>query len=419
MRRKQPSTSRAAIVPREDTRMSSLDSSKFEAPAGDLFRAVADYTYDWESWHGVRGELIWCNPAVERMTGFTVAECLVMAEYPLPIVHPDDRLLVSCALEDGRRGVTGENVEFRVPHREREELRWMSLCWQPMYGAGGEYRGFRTSIRDITERQQLREQLRTYAVELEQLVEQRTTRLRQLERRSRQMEKLAALGQLAAGVAHEINNPLAGIRNAFELIRSGLSPAHRHYDLLELIDREIERISGIVHQMYQLYRRQPQPTTEFALERTTQDVVYLLETAAEKQRVSLRFDPPESPVAVQLPEGEVKQILYNLTRNAIQASPVGGDVLISIDTDVQEVTVRVKDSGPGISDELLPHIFDPFFSTKHDQPQSGMGLGLSVSRSLIDAMGGRIDVDSRQGAGSTFAAVFPRHLEPLREAADA
>ena len=346
------------------------------------------------------------------MTGRTVTECLAMPGYPLPLVLDEDRGSVARAIADAQREVPGEHVEFRIRHCSSGDVRWMSLCWQPMYSTTGQHLGFRTSIRDITERQHLREQLRLHADHLEQLVEQRTSRLQQLERRSRQMEKLAALGQLAAGVAHEINNPLAGIRNAFELIKVGLSPTHRHFELLELIDREIDRVSGIVHQMYQLYRRHPQPASDFDLNRTVEEVVYLLEPVADKHHVQLRCDLASGTMAVKLPEGEVKQILYNLVRNAIQASPTGGEVVVRVHADANETTVQVRDKGPGISDDLLPHIFDPFFSTKHADAQAGMGLGLSVSRSLIEAMGGRIEVQSNAGMGSEFSACFPNFETP-------
>ncbi len=144
----------------------------------------------------------------------------------------------------------------------------------------------------------------------------------QLEVRQRQMEKLVALGQLAAGVAHEINNPLAGMRNAFELIKRSLPREHEHFELLGLIDKEIDRISGITHQMYQLYKRTPQQPCKFDIAQTVSEVLFMLENTADKQKIRLIFDPQQKPVRINLVEGEVKQILYNLIRNAIQASPV-------------------------------------------------------------------------------------------------
>jgi PAS domain S-box-containing protein len=409
------------------------------------FRAVADYTNDWESWHAPDGRLVWVNPAVERITGFSVAACMSMDDYPLPMIAAEDRERIAELLMAARDRTSGESVECRSVHRDGQP-RWLSFSWQPMYGnppnahsaaaskrapihasqpqaAGGQplgvYLGFRTSVREVTELHKLREQLRLYAEHLEQLVQERTARLRQLEDRQRQMEKLAALGQLAAGVAHEINNPLAGMRNAFELIKSDLSPDHEHYDLLELIDREIERISGITHQMYQLYRRNPQEPSEFALDQIIAEVAYLLENVAIKREVRLTCAPLPTPVHVFLPEGEVKQVLYNILRNAIQASPRGAEVIMQITRDARDVSVHVADKGPGISADVLPRIFDPFFSTKQGDSQPGMGLGLSVSRSLIEAMGGRIEVASEPGRGSRFTAVFPVRVDGRQEPSDA
>jgi signal transduction histidine kinase len=229
------------------------------------------------------------------------------------------------------------------------------------------------------------------------------------------MEKLAAMGQLAAGVAHEVNNPLAGIRNAFELIKADLTPEHEHFELLELIDREIERISSIIHQMYQLYRRSPQAANEFEIERTLSEITTLLDGVARKQQIQLKTESKGRSIPVLLPEGEVKQILYNLIRNAVQASPAGETVMIHIGRTDNEVRVTVVDRGGGIADDVLPHIFDPFFTTKGGEPKSGMGLGLSVSRSLIEAMGGSIEVDSSVGKGSRFTVIFPARMEPSAE----
>jgi hypothetical protein len=127
--------------------------------------------------------------------------------------------------------------------------------------------------------------------------------------------------------------------------------------------------------------------------------------------VTLQREPAENLPPVRLPEGEVKQVLYNLIQNAVQASPAGEAVRIRIAADCDEIAVTVEDRGHGIPDDVLPRIFDPFFSTKTDDVHAGMGLGLSVSRSVIEALGGRIEVDSRPARGSTFTAIFPTSAE--------
>jgi two-component system, sporulation sensor kinase C len=381
------------------------------------FRAVADCTYDWESWHATDGRLIWVNPGVERLTGYSVADCHALQDYPQPLVLPEDRRLIGGILAAAQDGSSGNDAEFRILHRDGS-TKWAAISWQPMRTLQQGRLGFRTSVRDVTERRKLREQLRLHAEHLEQLVQERTSRIQQLERHRRQIEKLAALGQLAAGVAHEINNPLAGLRNAFELIKADLTPQHPHFALLELIDREIERVGAIIHQMYQLYGRAPQTPTQLNLAQAVGDVVNLLHRVARKRGVSLRRETADALPLVRLPEGEVKQVLYNLIQNAIQASPDGEAVTIRIAADEDEVGVFVEDRGAGIAEEVLPRIFDPFFSTKSGAPQAGMGLGLSVSRSVIEALGGRIEVSSRASRGSTFVAIFPTSSEPVQERTD-
>lgn len=371
------------------------------------FRAVANCTHDWESWHAPEGTLVWVNPAVERLTGYSPRECLDMADYPLPIIAREDKRLFNRAIQRAKALELGNDIEFRVNRRDGAR-RWMAMSWQPMFDTDDRHLGFRTSIRDITERWNLRNRFRQQANRLEAIVQERTARIRKLEEHRRKMEQIAALGELAHGVAHEINNPLAGIRNAFELFKSGTSPEHPHFDLIDLIDREIERISGIIHHLYQLYRREPQPAIELALADAAHDVVRLLGSVARQHAVTLVPGEVDCDDRVRLPEGEVKQILYNLVRNAIQASEGGSNVDISLAAGAGEIAVEVEDRGTGIAPELLSRIFEPYFTTKPSRPSTGMGLGLSISRSLIESMGGRIEVESQPGRGSRFRAVFPR-----------
>ncbi len=396
--------------------------------SGSTFRAVADFTYDWESWHRPDGQLVWVNFAVERFTGYSPRECLEMPDYPLPMVVPEDRLVISNVQENAKQKGSENDVEFRILHRNGQ-IRTLAVSYQPIYD-DQRHLGFRTSARDITERCELREQIQHYAQGLEQLVEERTSQLRKLEGQRTKMERWAALGQLSARVAHEVNNPLAGIQNAFELIKGDLQPEHRHYRLLALIDDEIERISSIMHQMGQLYRRSPQESSHFDLIETVEGVAILLKGVAARTNVRIDIDGLRSAgsIGVCLPEGEIKQVVYNLVINAIQASQAGQTVRIAVggarsgtgspkskshsgqvaaNQVGSEVWLEVSDEGCGIDSAILPEIFDPFFSTKEDQGKSSMGLGLSVTRSLVESMNGRVEVESQVGKGSKFRVILP------------
>lgn len=370
------------------------------------FRLVADSTYDWETWLSPAGKPIWVNPAVLRITGYSPEACLAMSDYPLPMVCEEDREKFDKILASIRNFTSGNDVEFRIRRRDGGKL-WGAISWQPMYD-GKVHLGFRTSVRDISLKQKLREELQVYTQDLEAAVKQRTKRLRNLERKQVQMEKLAALGQLAASVAHEINNPLAGIRNALTLIRSDFPADHPHLEIFDLIDKEIERMSGIVSQMYQSYRRQETPASRFDLVVTIREVLYFLEPVAQERGVTIRNGCGQSPAMVELPEDEIKQVIYNLVRNAVQASPQGHRVDVSLRSTDTDFQIAITDQGAGIAADKLPSIFEPFFSTKGNDAGTGMGLGLSVSRAIIESLGGRIEVQTSLGHGSRFSVIIPR-----------
>lgn len=380
-----------------------------------VFRAIAEYTYDWESWHSTEGKLLWVNAAVERMTGYRPEECLDMPDYPLALVADNDRDKIANVMQDAKAGGSGNDVEFQLNHRDGT-TRWAAVSWQPMFNESKRHLGFRASVRDVTERHHLREELRLHNQHLEQLVQERTAKIAQLEEHRLKMEKLAALGQLAAGVAHEVNNPLAGIRNAFALFKDNISTDDENYELLELIDSEIERISAITHQMYQLYRPSQQAAIKFDLKSTITNVVVLLQPMSSKSKVEVLVKNAAcvgnrelQETEVVLREGELKQILLNVLRNAIQASPPSGVVTVEFSTSAGQITISVIDQGGGISDEVAAKMFDPFFSTKTGRGE-GMGLGLSVSRSLVEAMGGTIAVESNSSAGMCIKLTLPRRI---------
>jgi two-component system sensor histidine kinase UhpB len=144
----------------------------------ERFRAIADYTYGWENWVGPDGALLWVNPAVERVSGYTQAECTAMRDFPIPLIHPDDLQMVQHHLESALLGSTGDNLECRI-RRKDGSIRWISASWQPIFDSEGRSLGHRSGVRDITKRKEAEEELRRYKADLEIMVARRTKELRE------------------------------------------------------------------------------------------------------------------------------------------------------------------------------------------------------------------------------------------------
>jgi two-component system sensor histidine kinase UhpB len=144
----------------------------------ERFRAIADYTYGWENWVGPDGALLWVNPAVERVSGYSQAECMAMRGFPIPLIHPDDLQMVQHHLEAALLGSTGDNMECRI-RRKDGSIRWVSASWQPIFDSEGRSQGHRSGIRDITERKEAEQELRRYRAELEDRVASRTKELQE------------------------------------------------------------------------------------------------------------------------------------------------------------------------------------------------------------------------------------------------
>ncbi len=262
-------------------------------------------------------------------------------------------------------------------------------------------------VRDITERKRAEEQLRRHSEELEELVAKRAARIQELERQRLVTEKLAATGCLAARIAHEINNPLAGIQNALRLVGRAVPKEHRYYHYVGKIEKEIARIAQIVHQMLDWYRPDQQSKQEFRVDESIRDVVALMRWGSDQHQVQIEIDTDCATNLVSLPENCLRQILYNLIQNALDASPQSGSVRIRAVIDQQCLTVTVSDQGDGILEEACPHIFEPFFTTKSNLATGGLGLGLSVCKSLVEAMNGSIDFESKPGIGTEFRIILP------------
>jgi signal transduction histidine kinase len=222
------------------------------------------------------------------------------------------------------------------------------------------------------------------------------------------MEKLAALGTMAASVAHEINNPIAGVKNAIRLVSDESTTSERSLKLLRMVDQEIDRISRILQQMSQLYRPTVAVPQHLDLVALVQEIVQSVTAQCSPKRIRVEYRFGASIGRLSLCELELRQILHNLMLNAFEASMDGGLVEVVCDRTGEDcISIGIRDEGEGIPIDQVPHIFEPFFTTKRDMRRAGSGLGLAISRSLAQALGGGIEVQTESGKGSCFSLTLP------------
>jgi len=223
----------------------------------------------------------------------------------------------------------------------------------------------------------------------------------------KERERLASLGMLAAGVAHEVNTPITGISSYAQMLLSETQPDDPRYELLEKVEKQTFRASRIVNSLLDFSRDRPQEKRALELAPIIESALELLADRIRKNGVDVEWTPPSESIKVFGEEGQIDQVVTNLVANAVDAMPQGGRLSLRVEADRQWIRVTVEDTGDGIAPQELEKIFQPFFSTKLGQ--GGTGLGLSISYNIVKRLGGEIRVVSEPGDGSRFILELPRH----------
>ena len=332
------------------------------------------------------------NRALERVYGLASAEAVGRR-----LEHVFDAPFVE-ALRAARRDTPGGATLSRMPIQSRADAADRSLivnaALAPLRAAAGDTTvtvGTIVILEDVTGRVRLEEQLQI-------------------------SEKMASIGLLAAGVAHEVNTPLTGISSFTQMLLEGADPEDPRTRLLEKIERQTFRAAKIVNGLLTLAR----PTAASASERSAvdlnvvvNDVLSLLEHQFELHRVKVRRELSLSAVLVVGMEHKLQQVFLNLFLNAKDAMPRGGWLTIASRVEGDRAIVEVADTGSGIPSEYIARIYDPFFTTK--AIGQGTGLGLSISYGIVREHDGAIDCDSAVGQGTRFTVTLPAvaHHRPL------
>jgi PAS domain S-box-containing protein len=362
-----------------------------DALGSDQFRAIADYTYDWETWLGPDGDVRWVNPAVQRITGYSVTECLALPDYPIPLVYEPDRAGVRDVLARASAGESGNHFEFRVVRKDGG-IRWAAISWQPLVGARGENLGYRSSVRDIDERKLLERRLHEA--------------LQRAEAASR------AKSEFLANVSHELRTPLQSILGYAQLLDTAhLEPKLAGY--VSTLIEQGEQLDRLVSDLLDYSSLQagvlPLRSESYAPRAVMDGVLRALEPVAAKKGLSLRASGDGAPDRCVGDPVRIAQVLGNLVTNAIKFTEHGSVELTLQGHGDAEYRVLVDDTGPGMPED--EQLFSPFQQGDSAGLTGGVGLGLAISRQLCERMGGTLESARSPAGGARFVATFPSVVE--------
>jgi len=246
------------------------------------------------------------------------------------------------------------------------------------------------------------------------LVFQDTTRIREMEQEVKRMEDLAMLGELAAGIAHEIRNPLASISGSIQVLSDSLSKEEARINrrLMEIVLREVNRLNNLINDFLHFARPQRIDIEEFELNQLIMDTLYIFQNSKHWSKYLDIETKIMSPLTIKSDPQQLKQVFWNIFLNASEAMPKGGLISIGADSEtnfqssiesVELVRIKIEDNGPGLDSKIAKDMFKPFSTTKKD----GSGLGLAIVKRIVEGLGGKVSGENLASGGAAITILLP------------
>jgi signal transduction histidine kinase len=229
--------------------------------------------------------------------------------------------------------------------------------------------------------------------------------LREIQQALLQSEKLAAMGRLTSQIAHELNNPIYGIMNTLELLKTEIPPESKRRRILDLSLSEIQRLSEMLRNMLSFSKPEEETRKRISLNELLEGILLMMERQMRESNIRVVLDFDHQIPEVMASTNQMRQVMLNMFKNAKEAMPNGGTLTVRTAKEDQKVSVNIQDTGMGIPEEIRNKIFEAFFTTK--QKVKGVGLGLSVCYGIVKDHGGEIRVESEEGKGTTFIISLP------------
>ncbi|MEP7355889.1 MAG: ATP-binding protein [Anaerolineales bacterium] len=386
---------RAALLDAEHDIEARRDAEAAAQQTERRFRALIEHNADAVALLTPQGILSYASPASAGVLGIAPSELIGRNVFEL--IHPDDLpdvgSLMATLLDKPGGSVT---AEYRMRHHDGT-WRWVEGTGTNLLNEPG-VQAIVANYRDITERHEAQEKLAAQNEEIRATTQQMW-----------QAAKLATMGELVAGIAHELNNPLATISLRLEAVLGQMAPDDPHQRPLRVVQQEAERMAALVAGLLQLGQRgQPQLSTLDVRDELGQ-ALELMHYHLSQRQISLEreFDPQAPPVLAD--RHQLRQVFLNLLTNAADSMPQGGRLTVRVlgggPAEPGAIVVEVADTGAGISPEHLARVWEPFFTTKAEG--KGTGLGLSICRHILTEHGGTIELDSQPGQGTVARVRLP------------